>query len=172
MAKSGAKRKTSNRNLPRYLYRDEKGYFSYRDRYIGKTIGLGKDEERAIAYALEENAKRRHPAVAQAEMVDAPQNHAVFTQRQIVEMAIPFRLVTGIYFLILDGEIVYVGQSIDCTGRLSDHAKDMGKPFDSIYIIDAEADELNHLEGYYIRLFRPIYNAMVPGKSRPIVYGK
>ena len=70
--------------------------------------------------------------------------------------------VKGIYFLIKNDSIVYVGQSKDsCISRISDHYRDMKKDFDSFRIMPLLGDsdsQINFKERNYIKSIKPIYN--------------
>lgn len=61
-----------------------------------------------------------------------------------------------VYFLIRNGEIVYVGQTNKGLERAISHVKD--KSFDSIGIIKCKEEELNEKETFYIAKYRPLYN--------------
>lgn len=62
----------------------------------------------------------------------------------------------GVYFLINEGIVVYVGRSPNIPSRLEAH---MGHiPFDSIHTIAAEGFEMERLEQLYIAAFTPKYN--------------
>lgn len=68
----------------------------------------------------------------------------------------------GVYFLIKNNEIVYVGQSTDIFSRISVHRKT--KDFDSYnYILFPEVsdEKLNNLEAEYIGKFTPKYNRQI-----------
>jgi hypothetical protein len=65
--------------------------------------------------------------------------------------------VCGVYFLVQDGEIVYVGQSIDVHYRVSCHRRE-GKQFDAYTIIACTPPRLADLERYYIKTFAPALN--------------
>lgn len=60
-----------------------------------------------------------------------------------------------VYFLLKDGEVVYVGQTREGVTRPYSH-KD--KDFDTVRIIKCEIDELDYLEEKYIVKYKPIYN--------------
>ena len=66
---------------------------------------------------------------------------------------------SGVYFLCKDGEVVYVGQSVDVPSRVSSHRKD-GKNFESVYMIPLPKEDLNSVEGALIRLLRPKLNGV------------
>lgn len=69
---------------------------------------------------------------------------------------------TGIYFLIRGESIVYVGQSLDVYHRISLHAKESQKAFDSYFVLPCLPSELNVLEPHYIFKFCPLYNLVLP----------
>lgn len=63
-----------------------------------------------------------------------------------------------IYFLLDNGDVVYVGQSKNRYSyeRPFNHTKD--KKFTDVRIIFCEANNIDELEGYYINKYSPIYN--------------
>jgi len=64
---------------------------------------------------------------------------------------------TGIYFLICEGDIVYVGQSKDVLARLGQHAT-AGVRFDDYRFIECDPIALDALEFHYIKRFAPKFN--------------
>lgn len=76
-----------------------------------------------------------------------------------------FSLLTGVYFLFNEEELVYIGQSIDVMNRLSTHANAHVHTFDSFSIHECRADERLALEKKYIKLHRPPGNVSVPGRD-------
>jgi hypothetical protein len=72
--------------------------------------------------------------------------------------------ICGIYFLIKDGKIVYVGQSVNILERIKTHYYSL-KEFNRFYYIECKKEELNKLEGEYIFKFFPIYNKKIPEHS-------
>lgn len=84
--------------------------------------------------------------------------------RQIISGAVVLYDITqmtgrmcGIYFLINDGEIVYVGQSVNVFSRVSSHAQ-AGKQFTSVKFLPCEPEKMNEIEGLLIRLLSPKLN--------------
>lgn len=67
---------------------------------------------------------------------------------------------TGIYFLCRDGCVLYVGQSINISMRIADHARRY--EFDSAYYLPCPIHELNDLEAALIRSLRPTLNGQSP----------
>lgn len=64
---------------------------------------------------------------------------------------------SGIYFLLHEGSVVYVGQSANCHKRVVEH-KSSGKEFDSFYVYNCHRDKLNEMEALYIMKYSPKYN--------------
>ena len=75
----------------------------------------------------------------------------------ILDAAIPLGTQVGIYFLIKDEEVVYVGQSIEIFRRIGKHRNE-GKDFDSFAFIECEKSELDKLEAKYITALAPELN--------------
>lgn len=69
----------------------------------------------------------------------------------------------GIYFLIRENKIVYVGQSKSVVARLLSHYK--YKNFDRFYYCKVNESELNDYETYYILKFAPEENKTIPNNS-------
>jgi len=76
----------------------------------------------------------------------------------IIQTSIKIPRVCGVYFLIKECEIVYVGKSINVHNRLGSHLCD--KDFDKINIIECGLTQLNRLESLYIKRFKPKYNIL------------
>jgi len=71
----------------------------------------------------------------------------------------------GIYFLLSNGEIVYVGQSTDVDSRIAGHVsatKKNKKEFDSAFWIEVPEHDLGPYEGAFIRALAPRYNWTAP----------
>lgn len=64
-----------------------------------------------------------------------------------------------IYFLFLNGELVYIGKTINLQTRLVTHLRD--KVFDSYRYIECPQDRLNHYELRWIKRFKPPLNMYV-----------
>lgn len=62
----------------------------------------------------------------------------------------------GVYFLLKDNQIVYVGQSMFVASRIANHKKD--KDFDSYRVILCYAPLMGKWERRLIQKFRPKYN--------------
>lgn len=69
----------------------------------------------------------------------------------------PYGDAPGIYFLVRQGEVVYVGQSINVHARVWQH-KQARKDFDAFAYVKCERDSLDALESLYIHTLRPRLN--------------
>jgi len=67
-------------------------------------------------------------------------------------------VVCGIYFLIGEGAIRYVGQSIDILKRIREHRQTGQIEFDRFSMLPVRREKLTEVETWYIRHFRPAYN--------------
>lgn len=75
----------------------------------------------------------------------------------ILQHAHPARPRSGVYFLIERQRIVYVGRSKNIDERLARHRAEKN-PFDSIAILDCDADTAAVLESWFIAVLRPSRN--------------
>jgi hypothetical protein len=90
-----------------------------------------------------------------------------FTNEQILAAALPdfnhpvdeFTYHTGIYFLIKNDEIVYVGQSKHIAARIWEH---QGMRWDGVTWFEAPWRFLDDIETYYIRRILPKNNKKIP----------
>ena len=71
-----------------------------------------------------------------------------------------FMVGSGIYFLCYKQEVVYVGQSVNITARITAHA---GKTFDRVFFLPWPKDDLDRVEGAFIRTLRAPLNMTVRG---------
>jgi hypothetical protein len=120
---------------------------------------LAKDHQKLRE---EREAFRRDVDFARAELVELVKRHL---EASVIDITKDSMLSCGVYFLRRGQEIVYVGQSVAVHSRVSQHRKD--KHFDNVLFLPCEREELNNLEGFFIRLLRPQLN----GHSKDGVYG-
>lgn len=67
------------------------------------------------------------------------------------------KVVIGIYFLIQNDIVVYVGKSTDIETRLTAHRKGK-KEFDSYAIMQCNIEWIDLMETFFISKYQPIYN--------------
>lgn len=157
----GRPRKAGRKHWPRYMYKNSGGIFWFRDPITGEVTSLGSVESRAINDAI-----RLNKLVGQLKSdrtsgdVDNPVDEdGLVSTPSIRTLAKPVSASKcGVYFLLSEGEIVYIGRSIDCTRRLLEHIAAPSKAFDSYHIIECDAKAIDELEARYIRKFRPMLN--------------
>lgn len=161
------KRDPERAGWPLGLREPRPGYFTYRSPLTGKEVGLGSD----FAFAKKE-ARRQNEHVIQVRAanreIQRDTVHGIRDRRGLLEAqhiageAMLYDAVTGVYFLLQDDEIVYVGRSTDALRRLSQHRIEGAKTFNRVYLIQCAAVEMARLEEMYIDKFRPKYNLDVP----------
>jgi len=78
----------------------------------------------------------------------------------------------GIYFLIKDGIIVYVGQSKKVFSRIEAHREDPKKDFDAACYFECKENELDIFERVLIQAFWPKYNTTYNPAYVPFNYRK
>lgn len=70
----------------------------------------------------------------------------------------------GIYFLVKDMTLMYIGQSVNVVGRVATHASinpyknEQGKDFNKVFYLQWPADDLDRMEGALIRALKPPLN--------------
>lgn len=73
---------------------------------------------------------------------------------------------SGVYFLINEDEIVYVGKSADVHIRVMAHIKEKTKQFDTYsYLLIEDSRERDITECFYIETLNPIYNKARSGSD-------
>lgn len=72
------------------------------------------------------------------------------------------RPIAGVYFLVCDDEIVYVGQSKNVLSRMSGHAD---KRFNTVKMIPVGEEGLLSTERMMIKILKPRYNRMHNGEA-------
>lgn len=65
---------------------------------------------------------------------------------------------SGVYFLHLKGEVVYVGQAANMRKRIGQHLVEGQKDFDSVSCIPCRKSLLLKIERHFIEQFLPPYN--------------
>lgn len=67
----------------------------------------------------------------------------------------------GIYFLLLDDLIVYIGKSLNCEARIHSHIGEKTKQFNRYAIQHLSAEKLEKAEAAYVFCWKPSYNRRV-----------
>lgn len=148
-------------NLPKYMHviRNKNGSARY---YYGKeAIPLGSDLETAIRISEEMNLLSRSK-----EQIERTTGCELLSLAGIVGRSFSWGGLCGVYFLFLQKQVVYVGQSINIFRRLGQHAEKGAIQFDAVSWIECGREELGRLERAYIHLFNPPLNKKVDGLIR------
>lgn len=89
-------------------------------------------------------------------------NNTLLREEDIVAQAQPWENCSGVYFLINNGKVVYVGQSVNVFARMMYHQN--GRKFDSFAYVPCATKHLDVLESLYIHCLRPPENGVVQGR--------
>lgn len=79
---------------------------------------------------------------------------------------ISIKPLVGIYFLISNGELIYIGQSKDIFGRIEDHKND--KVFDHFCYFECKPDQLDYKERKLIKQHKPKLNIAHKPVDKPL----
>jgi hypothetical protein len=124
------------------------------------------------ASTLEAKLKKRHTTLTMREKIEIAESFLMTAipkrvlnalsqiphdMEEVLEAAVPYRQGSGVYFLIKDKEVIYVGQSLDVFHRMARHKRD-SREFDSFAYIECEPERLDELEAAYITAFVPFLN--------------
>ena len=85
-------------------------------------------------------------------------NATLLTKEEIIAGKVGLPSTTGIYFLIKDCEVVYVGQSVSIATRVRTHMQEDYKDFNYYAYIECKQEHLNIMESLYIHSLRPPLN--------------
>lgn len=115
--------------------------------------------------ALENRLQDAQQLEVMSELANKVTSKSLISADAIVAAAKPWQSFTGVYFLVADKEIVYVGQSVNVYARISAHSD---KKFDSFTVIPCPKAHLNVLESLYIHLFNPPLNGHEKHNCAPL----
>jgi hypothetical protein len=123
-----------------------------------------EEDARGWGRAIEEKLRNRQQAEKLLELGVRPKLFPIrvfqamltvpVSAAEIIESSIPKSSFCGIYFLIKDEQIVYVGQSRNAMRRITRHI-DEGKEFDRFAMVACEEQDLDRLERTYITAIVP-----------------
>lgn len=75
--------------------------------------------------------------------------------------AVPAIIPCGVYFLLCDGEVMYVGQSVNVSVRIAEHIRQGLIEVDSYAWVPVDRQDLLVTEAAYIVKFKPKYNSQM-----------
>lgn len=125
---------------------------------LERTVGL-RDEIEALEKRLADLKRMEAMQVVSC----AVTGKALLREEEIVKASSPWERASGVYFLVSEGRVVYVGQSVCIHSRLHSHA---GKAFDRYAYVPCPAEMMDKLESLYIHLLRPERNANVSDNQK------
>lgn len=131
-------------------------------------------DARAWAHGIEEKLRKRHELEALIAVGEGIPNfpgrilsalrEIPYGADEIIRSAIPAFTVCGIYFLIRDDRIIYVGQSTNIYRRVARHIDD-GKKFDRFSVVSCPKEDLDRIERMYITALYPDENMSLGNSS-------
>ena len=144
--------------------RKKVGYAPDLDRPFGEIGALKQTiEELKLKLAVVESDRRElHRKFQRYDC--GPDALGLLSKGEILSMARPQRKQCGVYFLIENNEIVYVGQSVNVHARVASHY--YGKVFSYFTCIECPQSHLNSLEALYIHKFNPPLNGRGGGQGQ------
>lgn len=161
----GRPRGPGKTRLPQGLY-ERNGYWSWLDRRSGKEWGIGRvPRSEAIQLVLE---VQEHPEVAAERFgrrSETVRLLATLSAEEIIAAAVPHRHQCGVYFLVKDSRVMYVGQSTHAGRRVPEHLS-TGKPFDAYHFVPVPEPLLDDTEAAYILALNPPWNLALPARGR------
>ena len=97
-------------------------------------------------------------------------NKSMVSIENVLENAISYDQTCGIYFLVKDSEILYVGQSVCVFTRIRTHENGGRIKFNRIAWVECNKEHLDILESLYIHMFKPSMNGSSShdGKQAPL----
>jgi excinuclease UvrABC nuclease subunit len=87
-------------------------------------------------------------------------------KERLIAEAVTCTAIRGIYFLIKDRELIYVGQAVNIYNRVASHKSQGVIDFDSYNWIECNVPDLTAVEVEYILAFRPRLNQRIPRCDR------
>jgi hypothetical protein len=91
----------------------------------------------------------------------------LYSQICIIRDAVPYEpnegpWASGVYFLLLDNEIIYVGKSVEILRRLNEHHEKRWR-FNRYWCFGGLPElYIEHVEAFYIHAFEPSHNEKYP----------
>lgn len=140
---------------------------SCRKRYVQREVDLH------VSNALEDHESRlqQRAELLAHTVVDAAVGEILNDTRlltndeiQVQSVGIDYKPTpSGVYFLLRNGVVVYVGQAKNVKSRINTHKADPDKDFDAYAWVRCELEHLDTLEALYIMTLRPEQNKRQPG---------
>lgn len=127
--------------------------FLAREREAKRIAKQQRDLAALASHAEQENSSECPELMMAGERL---LGHALLSSEAIVDSSVPFKKLCGVYFIISEGQIIYIGQSVDILSRIGLHENHW--KFDAYSIVECAKENLDLLESLYIHLFNPPLN--------------
>lgn len=114
---------------------------------------------RALAATVDKWMKEAAMDISLMEAGVALTNKRMLSEEEIVSAAGGWSSFTGVYFLIENDKVVYVGQSLNIFSRVMQHVQN--KKFARVAYIPCSQDQLDAIESLYIHALKPKLNGRV-----------
>ena len=125
-----------------------------------ETINKNKETELTLSKKIKELTDKLNYLKREEECLSVSLpllKKTLLRENEIVKNSVPWDKPQGIYFLIYNEKVVYVGQSKNVLNRISAH-KD--KTFDSFSYLPCKEHEMDIIESLYIHLLQPKQNGL------------
>ena len=165
-------RRADRADWPPNLYEKRPGYYVWRHPKTMEVRGIGRNLEEAKQQAVEANLQVAWSTPLPARL-SAMAALSCLHLHTIVRNSAPIdETLAGIYLLLRDSAVVYVGQSLSAYGRVRQHQLEGTKAFDRFTVIRCPVSALDALERAYIAKFQPEYNRTPGGRFSASVMGQ
>jgi hypothetical protein len=154
------------------IFRHKSGWRVQVQRRGTRVSQIFKTEEEARQWAGETEellapAAARHKALANPDLVKVippkvlkAMKEVEFSLAEILAMGRPAPETPGVYFLIREGVVVYIGKTRSLMARLTKH-RNNGKVFDAYTFLPCALEDLAKTEALYIMAYWPLENLAV-----------
>ena len=120
------------------------------------TVHKNKIVELKVEIAELENRKARTThTLSLDECSNRVTSRDMLLEEEIVAHSSGYEFACGVYFLVHEGAVIYVGQSVNVYASIYTHKQEGHKSFDSFTFIPCEKEELDILESLYIHALCP-----------------
>jgi len=89
----------------------------------------------------------------------------LLSEEEIINNSREYKDICGVYFLIQDNKIVYIGKSFNIYVRIDQHYKSEKIIFDKWNYIELSKEKIDEMETRYVLKYNPKYNKILPTKS-------
>lgn len=115
---------------------------------------------------LDRLARERPHEIALNDISLTLTSRRLLREQEIVAHTNRYERCCGVYFLVENGAVVYVGQSVNVPSRVDQHRKQ--KKFDAYAWVRCDEAHLDALESLYIHVLRPNLNGTGDNSMAPI----